>query len=161
MQHFVNEYEYTRDLIEESVGAWWACKYKAGYRSMSVQIILLVLLAIVMKRPVLLLLELAPLFVLVLFKVRKKQSIQLERERIEILYRNLTALFHIEVGEDLSCTTPNGNSRVQFSDVEDYVETKNLIVLFLKGNMTLAIDKKGFKEGTNEDFLSLLKDKVK
>lgn len=161
MQHFVNEYEYTRDFIEECVRAWWACKYKAGYRSMSVQIILIAVLAIMMKRPALLLLELAPLFVIMLFTIKKKKSIQLERERVEVLYRNSTALFHIEVGEEIFCTTPNGNSHVNFSDVEGYAKTKNLIVLFIKGNMTLTLDKEGFKEGTKEDFLSLLEEKVR
>lgn len=42
-----------------------------------------------------------------------------------------------------------------------YIETRNLIVLLVKGSMTVALDKRGFKEGTKEAFMSLLADKMK
>lgn len=161
MQHFINEYEYTPEILKESVGAWWDCKFKSGYRSMLVVFILIAVLSIVMKQPVLLLLELAPLFVIALLGLKKKKAIQIEQERVDILFRSSPLYYRVEVGEDISATSPRGNSRIQFSDVESYIETKNLIVLLVKGSMTLAFDKKGFKEGTKEDFMSLLADTIK
>lgn len=161
MQHFINEYEYTPEILEESVGAWWDCKFKAGCRSMLVVFILIAVLSIVMKQPVLLLVELAPLFVIALLGLKKKKAIQIEKERVDVLFRSSPLYYRVEVGEDISATSPKGNSRIQFSDVESYIETKNLIVLLVKGSMTLAFDKKGFKEGTKEDFMSLLADTIK
>ncbi len=161
MQHFVNEYEYTPEILEESVGAWWDCKFRSGYRSMLVVIVLIAVLSIVMKQPVLLLVELAPLFVIALFGLKKKKAIQIEKERVDILFRSSPLSYRVEVGEDISAVSSKGNSRIQFSDVENYVETKNLIILFVKGSMTLAFDKKGFREGTKESFMSLLADKIK
>lgn len=161
MQHFVNEYEYTPDVLEESVGAWWDCMFKAGYRSMLVVFILIAALSIVMKRPVLLLVELAPLFIIVLFKLKKKKSIQIEKERVDTLFRNSALTYRVEVGEDISVTSAKGNNRIPFSDVENYIETKNLIILFTKGSMTVTLDKKGFREGTKEAFMSFLTDKIK
>ena len=161
MQHFINEYEYTPEILEESVGAWWDCKFKSGYRSMLVAFILIAVLSIVMKQPVLLLLELAPLFVIALLGLKKKKAIQIEQERVDILFRSSPLSCRVEVGEEISVTSPKGNSRIQFSDVESYIETKNLIVLLVKGSMTLAFDKKGFREGTKETFMSLLADTIK
>ncbi len=160
MQRFVNEYEYTPDILEESVGAWWDCKFKAGYRSMCVVFILIAVLSIVMKRPVLLLVELAPLFVIASLILKKKRAIQIEQERVSTLFHNSALSYRVEVGEDISVTSSKGNNRIQFSDVENYIETRNLIILFVKGSMTLALDKKGFKEGTKEAFLSLLADTI-
>lgn len=161
MQHFVNEYEYTPDILKESVGAWWDRRFRGGYRSMLAVFILIAVLSIVMKRPVLLLAELAPLFVIVLFRLKKRKAIQIEQERVDILFPGLPASYRVEVGEDISVTSSKGNNRIQFSDVENYIETKNLIILFLKGSMTLALDKKGFREGTKEAFMSLLADRIK
>ncbi|MBD5551644.1 MAG: YcxB family protein [Lachnospiraceae bacterium] len=161
MQHFVNEYEYTPDILQESIGAWWDYKYKDGYRSMLAVFILIAVLSIVMKRPVFLVAELVPLFVVVLFRFKKKKSIQIEQERIDILFRGTDLFCRVEVGEDISFTSLKGNRRIQFSDVENYLETRNLIVLFIKGSMTISLDKKGFREGTKEDFMSLLANTVK
>ena len=152
MQHFVNEYEYTPDVLEESVGAWWDCMFKAGYRSMLVVFILIAALSIVMKRPVLLLVELAPLFIIVLFKLKKKKSIQIEKERVDTLFRNSALTYRVEVGEDITVISAKGNN---------HIETKNLIILFTKGSMTVTLDKKGFREGTKEAFMSFLTDKIK
>lgn len=160
MKYFVNEYEYTPEILKESVGAWWDCRFKAGYRSMFVVFILIAVLSIVMKRPVFLLVELAPFFVIVLFWLKKKKAIQIELERADILFRSSDLSYRVEVGEDISVTSSKGNNRILFSDVENYIETKNLIVLFVKGSMTLAFDKKGFKEGTKEAFMALLADTI-
>lgn len=161
MPHFVNEYEYTPDILEESVGAWWDCKFRDGYRSMLVGVILIAALAIVMKRPVLLLAEFAPLFVIALLKFKKKKAIQIERERVDVLFRSSGLSYRVEVGEDISVISSKGSNHIRFSDVENYIETKNLIILFVKGSMTLAFDKNGFREGAKEDFLSLLADRMK
>lgn len=160
MQHFVNEYEYTPDVVKESVGAWWDCKLKAGYRSMLAVFILIAALSIAMRQPVVLLAELAPLFVIVLFQLKKKKAVQIELERVNILFRGSSLSYHVEVGEDISVTSSKGSNRISFSDVESYIETKNLIILFTKGSMTLALDQKGFREGTKEAFMSLLADKI-
>lgn len=161
MPHFVNEYEYTPDILRESVGAWWDYKFKAGYRSMLMVIILIAVLSIVAKRPVLLSAELAPVLIMVLFRLKKKKAIQLEQERVDVLFRSLPLSYRVEVGGDICVTSPKGNNRIQFSDVESYIQTRNLIVLFIKGSMTLALDKKGFQEGTEKAFLSLLADTIK
>lgn len=161
MQHFVNEYEYTTDVLEESVGAWWDCKFKNGYRSMLVVSVLIVVLSFIMKRPAFLLTELAPLFVIVLFKYKKRKSIQIEKDKIDVLFQNLPLSYHVEIGENIIVTFSKGSNCIQFSDVEKYIETQNLIILIVKGSMTLALYKKGFKEGTEEEFKSLLASKIR
>ncbi len=160
MQHFVNEYEYTQDILKESIGSWWDWKFRDRFRSMLIISVLIAVLVIVIKQPLFLLAELVPLFLIILFKFKKRNSIQIEWERIDILFRGKGLSYRVEIGEDISFTSAKGSNHVQFSDVENYIETKNLIVLFLKGSMTLALDKNGFKEGTKEDFMSLLAERI-
>lgn len=161
MQRFVNEYEYTQDILEESIGVWWDRKFRDGYCTMFVVFILIAVLSIVLRRPVFLLFEFCPLFGITLFRFNRKKAIQIERERMDILFRGLPISYRVEVGEDIFTISPKNTNRIQFSDVENYTETRNLIVLFIRGSMTLPLVKNGFKEGTKEDFMSLLAGKVK
>ncbi len=67
MQHFVNEYEYTQDIITESIGSWWDWKFRDRFRSMLIISVLIAVLVIVIKQPLFLLAELVPLFLIILF----------------------------------------------------------------------------------------------
>lgn len=161
MQHFVNEYGYTQAILEESIGAWWDYKFKGMHRSMLIVSILILAVAALKRWPVFLLAELAPLFIILLFRYKKKKAVQSEWERIDVLYHGTDLRYRVEVDGDITFTSPKARSRIRFSDVEGYIETKDLIVLLIRGSMTLPLDKKGFKEGTKEAFMSLLADKVR
>lgn len=67
MQHFVNEYEYTQDILKESIGSWWDWKFRDRFRSMLIISVLIAVLVIVIKQPLFLLAELVPLFLIILF----------------------------------------------------------------------------------------------
>lgn len=157
MALFVNEYEYTTDIISESIAAWWGKKFRNGYISMGICILISLGLFLLRKRLIYLLLGLLSILLIVLFKVKEKRSVKLEQERMKVLYKDAVPIIRVEISEDIYTSTNKRESRISFSDVENVVETKNLIVLFIKGSMTVALDKKGFISGNADECMDYLK----
>ena len=160
MNLFVNEYKYTTNIISESMAAWWGKRFRSGYISMGICMVLLLILALLKMQWIYFVLELAPISVLVLFRVKVKNAVKLERERMEVVYKDTIPVIRVEIGEDIHVSSDNRDSRVSFSDVENVVETKNLYVLFLKGSLTVALDKKGFTSGNANECLSYIKEHI-
>lgn len=157
MEHFVNEYRYTPELIEESVGAWWKWKSKKALDSMLVCIVMIPLLAMFTKNIYCLMILILPIAVLLLLKAKAKTGIQTEKDRLKVMYPNEAPLFHIEIGEEISVKNGENSRTISFSDVVDVLETPSLIVLCIEGMMTIALDKEGFVEGTAEQCLDELR----
>ena len=157
MALFVNEYEYTTDIISESMAAWWGKKFRNGYISMGICILITLGLFLLRKRIIYLLLGLLCVLLIVLFKVKEKRSVKLEQERMAVLYKDTVPTIRVEISEDIYVSSDKRESRVSFSDIENVVETKNLIVLFIKGSMAVALDKKGFISVTADECMDYLK----
>ena len=160
MALFVNEYEYTTDIISESIAAWWGKKYRNGYISMGICTLLALGLFLLIKDSVYLLLGLLCMLLIVLFKVKEKRAIKLQQERFKVLYKDAIPITRVEISEDIYTSTNERESRISFSDVENVVETKNLIVLFVKGSMTVTLDKQGFISGNADECMNYLKEHI-
>lgn len=160
MNLFVNEYKYTTNIISESMAVWWGRKFRNGYISMGICILLILGLSLLRMQFAYLLLELFPIPVIVLFKVKEKRAVKLEQERMEVIYKDVVPSVRIEINEDIHVLFNEKESRVSFSDVENVVETNNLIIIFIKGSMTAALDKKGFITGDADECMNYLKEHI-
>lgn len=160
MKHFVNEYKYTTDIISESMAVFWMRYFRNGYKSMGIFILLILCLALFRMQLIYLLLEPLPILMIVLFKVKEKRSVKLEQERMKVIYKDAVPSIRIEIGEDIHCLSDKRESSVSFSDVEDMVETDHLIVLFIRGSMTMVLDKEGFLSGTADECIKYLKEHI-
>lgn len=162
MTYFVNEYQYTADVSAESVIAWRRKKFRVGYLYIPIAALIILLASVGFGhfRPDVLIMEVVPLLVLVMYIRAEKIGAKSERERIEVLYKYAVPVFHVEIGEDLHVITPRSESHVSFSDVENMVETKNLIVLMIKGRMTISLHKNGFLQGNAEECKRYLKERI-
>lgn len=160
MKLFINEYKYTKDIISESMAVWWSRKFRNGYISMGICILIFLSISLLGKRLAYLLLVPLPILVMVLFKVKEKQAVKLEQERIEVIFKDAVPSFHIEIGEDIRVLSDKGDSSASFSDVENMIETNHLIILFLRGSMTVALDKSGFISGNADECINYLKEHI-
>ena len=160
MSLFINEYEYTTDIISETMAVWWGRRFRNGYISMGICILLSLGLFLLRKQSVYLLLGLFCVLLIVLFKVKEKRAVKLEQERMKVLYKDAVPVTRVEISEDIYTSTNKRESRISFSDVENVVETKNLIILFIKGSMTLTLDKKGFISGNADECINYLKEHI-
>lgn len=165
MESIVNEYEYTPEISAEAVGAWWQQKFRNGYITMIILIVLIPLMQILAtffigRFRLLLALEIFPIAVIILFRMKQSKAIQTERERMEVLFQNGTFVYRIELASEIHTISSKGENRIKYEDVEGFRETRNLIVLFLKGSMTLALHKEGFQKGSAEECTDFLKKKI-
>lgn len=160
MEFFVNEYKHTTDIISESMAVWWGRKFRNGYISMGICVLLILGLSLLRMQLAYLLLGLLPILVIVLFKVKERRAVKLEQERMEVIYKDAVPFIRVEISQDIHVLSDKRESRVSFSDVENVVETKNLIILFIKGSMTVALDKKGFISGNADECMNYLKEHI-
>ena len=157
MQTFVNEYKYTEAVISEVMKAWWGRSLRLSYIAAGVCALLAVALLLMDSGWEALALLLMCVLTIAVFKGKEKQAAKLELERLEVNYKNAIPTFHIEIGDDIRITADQLEKRVSFSDTKKVVETKNLIVVFTKGNMTVALDKNGFLSGNAKECMDYLK----
>ena len=160
MKLFVNEYKYTQAVVSEVMAAWWGRRFRSGYIIMSICTLFALIMFLLDTKLSSLALTLMPILVMVLFKVKEKLAVKLELERQEVIYKDTIPTFRIEIGEDIHTITDNSEKCISFSDVKKVVKTKNLIVLFTKGNMTVALDKNGFISGDADECVNYLNEKV-
>ena len=163
MKSFINEYEYTFDIISEGITAYWHKKYniKRGYLLSGILFLLLLLVCLYEKRWGFLALELLPLLLILFFHNKVKVAVKLEQERMKVIFLDNTPLLRVEIGEDICMITPTAETHVQFSDIENIIETKNLIILMVKGMMTVTLDKIGFKQGNADECIQYIKEHFK
>ena len=79
MNEFVNQYEYTPQIISESVGAWWRKKFRYVPPVCITMIILLIFLFIFTKDYLYLILELCPVLLLDLYFLKIRRAIKHEQ----------------------------------------------------------------------------------
>lgn len=158
--YFINEYQYTPEILSEGMEAWWRKKFKKGYIDMTVLLILIALSSFITWKLWLLTLEILPLSFMVLFQKKKKNAVKNEQERLKVLFKDTVPVFRVEIGEEIRMTTFNGERHVSFADIEGFMETDNLFLLFLKGNMAISLDKRCFLQGDEEGCRKYLKEHI-
>lgn len=161
MQTFVNEYKYNEAVISEVMAAWWGRALRLSYIVVGVCALLAVVLFLSDSGWMSLTLLLMCILAIVVLKGKEKHAVKLELERLEVIYKNTIPTFYIEIGDEIHTITDHSENRVSLSDVKKVVETKNLIVLFTKGNMTVTLDKNGFLSGNADECMDYLKTYIK
>ena len=156
-EKIVNQYEYSESIIKESINSWWNIKFKWCYLIVLVLIITMLTLFIITKKIQWILLFFFSFLPLILLYFKKSNAVKIEKEKLNTIYKNKPLIIKVVIDNDIKTITSKGEKCVIFKEIEYYVETKNLIVLIIKGNMTIAIDKKGFIEGNYNSLIELLK----
>ena len=157
MQQFKNEYDYTDDLIKESITSWWNWRIKKQKMMFYVCIAFFGIWFVVQKQAMYLIPAVLAVGGLFLIKYRIRNEVKTEMQRARVMYPDKTPHISVEIGEDVTLSSGDNTRHLKVSDIENYKETQNLIVLFLKGKLTIALSKDGFTEGTAEEMIKFLK----
>ncbi len=161
MDHFVNEYRYTDDVIAEGVGVWWKWKFKKLTYGILGLMVMLAIFFLLSRDVSFLELELIGMILLAMFQLKKYLGVKNEKKRIHVLYPEEPPLFHVEIeGDEIKIRSKDTARSVTMDVVEGVAETKSLIVLFIQGLMTVTLRKDGFLEGTAEECLGYLRAKT-
>lgn len=91
---------------------------------------------------------------------RKNRAIRMQQERVRVVYKDAIPVYRIEIGEDIHATSPESERNISFSDVRKLIETENLMIMMIRGNLTVTLDKRGFTQGDADTCRQYLKEKI-
>lgn len=171
MNYFVNEYQYTDEIISECITAQVRRRSIVLYIATAFFILyafLLILLPCIYVGAFIfnglsseeLMVILLPMMLIWLCVRRKNRAIKLSQERIRVLFKNTVPIYRIEIGEDIHMSSSRSESNISFSDVVKMIETENLIILMIRGNLTTILDKRGFKQGEADACKRYLRERI-
>ena len=161
-----NEYVYTKEIIEEYEKAWWNNYFK---QFKIYALVLLILGVIILIYGIFnhinsgfgIALIVLSFTLIILLYLKRKQAINLEIKRYNVLHGNKKKTLVIELDETIKCSLDNENKRnISYDKVKKIVETDNLIVLLLDGNMVIALKKDSFTVGNYEECKKFLLKKI-
>lgn len=92
---------------------------------------------------------------------RKNRAVRTQQERIRVFFKDEIPVYRIEIGEDIHMTTLGSERSISFSDVRKMIETKNLMILLVRGNLAVTLDKRGFVLGDADECRQYLKEKIR
>ena len=141
MNHFVNEYEFTEDISEESIGCFMRDKAGKDYKFFLIFIPLSLVFAVVTKDIIFLFLALAlvlvSLLIIGLIKLTTYRTVKVEKERKKVLYPDGNPTFRIEIDKSIHIKNGEKENNIAFSDIVKILDTKNLIVIIFKGSLNI------------------------
>ena len=144
---FVSEFQYTEECIPEYLKRWWRENLIVSYM-------------IIRRNLVYLFLELLPILLLLLIRVKVSRAIKIEKERYQVNYRNTVPLMHIEIGQDILYRIEDKEKHLSLSDIKKVLETPDMIVICLRGNLILPVKKTGFIQGDVEHCVKYLRSQI-
>lgn len=171
MDYFVNEYRNTDEIIAECVTAQVRRRSVVLYIAIGCYILwTLYMIAMdiyfgafsiytVLSYYKLMTIILTVLLIWLCIR-RKNRAVRMQQERIRVFYKDTIPVYRIEIGEDIHMTTLGSEKNISFSDVMKLIETKNLMILMVRGNLSVTLVKNGFIQGDAEGCKAYLKEKI-
>lgn len=157
---FVSEFQYTEECILEYLKRWWRENLIVSYILTALVFLYFFLMLIIRRNLVYLFLELLPILLLLLIRVKVSRAIKIEKERYQVNYRNTVPLMHIEIGQDILYRIEDKEKHLSLSDIKKVLETPDMIVICLRGNLILPVKKTGFIQGDVEHCVKYLRSQI-
>lgn len=164
----VNKYTNTREIVKEYQKAWWKNKYKKE---------IIVMLALLLIGIYMLVTQIAqknirimslgafivlPTMYFAMYFYKKQRAFKIEAKRFKEIYKDVkNREIKIRFDNVIKVTTNKKTSEVSYDKIKKYIITKNLIVLLLEGDMTIALKRDSFINSTEEECKKILDEKLK
>lgn len=164
----VNKYTNTKEIVKEYQKAWWNNRYR---KEIIVMIIVLLLGIFMLANQIaqknirimsLVAFIVLPIMYFAIYFYKKQKAFKLEAKRFEKTYKDVkNREIKIRFDDVIKVTTNKNTTEVSYEKIKKYIETKNLIVLLVEGDMTIALKKDAFINGTEEECKKVLDGKLK
>ncbi len=164
----VNKYTNTKEIVKEYQKAWWSNRYRKEIIVMCIVLLigLFLLTTQIIKKDIKIMSLIAfialPVMYFGMYFYKKQIAFKKEEERFEKTYKNAkNREIKIRFDDVIKVTTNKNTTEVSYDKIKKYIETKNLIVILLEEDMTIALKKNSFVNGTEEECKKVLNDKLK
>lgn len=163
----VNKYINTKGIVKEYQTAWWSNRYRKEIIVMIIVLLIgmFMIATQMMQKDVkvmgLVAFTILPIMYFAMYFYKKKKAFKLEEERFNKAYKDVkNREIKIRFDDVIKVTTNKNTTEVAYEKVKKYIDTKNLIVLLLEGDMTIALKKDSFINGTEEECKKILDSKL-
>lgn len=167
---FKNEITLTKDIVKEYQTAFWIKRKGAGLYMIFLAVIFIVgiitaitgILDNKMNYYTYLFIG-VPVFCILIITLRIHNDIRTEYQRLYELNHGEYQVLVYEISDQIIKYNPStkGSSTINFSQIVKVFDTKNLIILLMRGNMIIPIKKDGFTLGSYDDCKTYIIQKCK
>ena len=164
----VNKYTNTKEIVKEYQKAWWSNRYRKEIIVMLVVLLIGIFMLVtqIAQKNIRIMSLLAfivlPILYFGMYFYKKQKAFKIEAKRFKETYKDVkNREIKIRFDDVIKVTTNKNTSEVSYDKIKKYIETKNLIVLLLEGDMTIALKKDSFVNGTEEECKKILDKKLK
>ncbi|MDO4621830.1 MAG: YcxB family protein [Eubacteriales bacterium] len=151
MKKFVNKYLYTPEIARTAILIWWWNKYRAMLLICIGMLAGFGCTALLRRDAAWLIPGSLGIFGILMFLVRALQAVRQEQNKVQKAFHVSAPMMRVELGEEIRTVVSNSRSQVSPAQLVGYRETKELLILLLRGNMTLPLKKDAFEKGTAEE----------
>lgn len=158
---FINEYTYSEEMIRESLLAKWYDKNKKVYIAIALFIVVMLVMAVVKRNWIFLIFVALFIALGAFYELIKKRTVNEDVEKAQGLYEDGATSIRVEISDVIRAKSASNEKEIQYSDVTKLINSKNLILIVLKGGTTFTLSKDGFISGDAVECLQYLKKKVR
>ena len=163
----VNKYTNTKEIVKEYQKAWWNNRYKKEIIVMIIVLLIGIFMLVTqiaqknIKIMSLLAFIVLPTLYFGMYFYKKQRAFRLEAKRFKETYKDAESReIKIRFDDVIKVTTNKNTIDISYGKIKKYVETKNLIVLLIEGDMTITLKKDSFVNGTEEECKKILDEKL-
>ncbi|MFI3307555.1 MAG: YcxB family protein [Mycoplasmatota bacterium] len=153
-------YEHNLKNSKEIAEAWFNNKAKKINIIIYIFIVLLIIAMIFSFQILYLLFFGLLLIVKVVYIKKRKDLVNMEGARLKVIYKDKPLNVTVELDDKIHLISNKSQRVLEYSDILEIIQSKNFIVLVVKGQMTIAINKNNFETGSAKECLKLLKEKL-
>lgn len=164
----VNKYINTKEIVKEYQKAWWSNRYRKEIIVMIGVLVIGIFMLVtqIVQKNVKFMSLIAfialPVMYFTMYFYKKQKAFKLEAKRFEKTYKDAKSReIKIRFDDVIKVTTNKNTSEISYDKIKKYIETKKLIVLLVEGDMTIALKKDSFVNGTEEECKKVLDEKLR
>ena len=159
MAKIVNKYAYTPQIAREAMAVWWRTKNRIRYIILILMVVGFPAAALIVGQPIIALIGLLGIFGIISLEMQRIAAARKELDNIRKAYHIDSPMMRVEIDEkSIRTRVSNTRNEVSVDSIEKYVVRKDMIVLFLKGKLTLALRNEGYEKGDAEEMIRFLND---
>lgn len=148
MENFICDFEYSPEIAEEAITLWLRRKQRVLIPLTVSLATFLFVMGYLVKDNKIFALGFLAIAIFLFIKIQNKRQIAAEKKRQESTFKSDKLYFHIEIGDDIAFRQGGQFRHIEFSNLNYILESKNLYLIVLKGDILIPLLKTGFIQGT-------------
>ncbi len=155
----INKYDYTNEVIKETMSKWWWNKFRRGIIEMVLGAVLMSAFYFWSQNLFFLIVAAGCVLVFVMLLVNRQKAAKIEQERLAVVTKTGQCKVTVELDDEITITNSSGTKSIDYNSVEKVIESENYLILCVKGQMIITLKKDSFTIGNEAECKGLMREK--